>query len=143
MSGIQVAPARIRETRRIIDDLVKPDQFSSDSRSLIWLGDPNEEQIVTDIFKRVFSHLAASMPINELKRRRSASARSGSAILSQQPPGPCGGAGYAPVEAWKEMLYLLTRFGHRVTLKKGDRLELQHVKVVVEKPRIRGRRETA
>ena len=39
------------------------------------------------------------------------------------------------LEAWKEVLYLLTRFGHRVTLKKGDRLELQHVKVVVEKPR--------
>ena len=28
----------------------------------------------------------------------------------------------------------LSRFGHRVTLKKGERLELQHVKVVVEKP---------
>ena len=40
-----------------------------------------------------------------------------------------------PIEAWKEVLYLLTRFGRRVTLKKGDRLELQHVKVVVEKPR--------
>ena len=39
-----------------------------------------------------------------------------------------------PIEAWKEVLYLLTRFGRRVTLKKGDRLELQHVKVVVEQP---------
>lgn len=39
-----------------------------------------------------------------------------------------------PLEAWKEVLYLLTRFGRRVTLPKGERLELQHVKVVVEKP---------
>ena len=39
------------------------------------------------------------------------------------------------LEAWKEVLHLLTRFGRRVTLKKGDRLELQHVKVVVERPR--------
>jgi thymidylate synthase len=39
-----------------------------------------------------------------------------------------------PIEAWKEVLHLLTRFGRRVTLKKGDRLELQHVKVVVEQP---------
>ena len=39
------------------------------------------------------------------------------------------------IEAWKEVLHLLTRFGRRVDLKKGDRLELQHVKVVVEKPR--------
>ena len=48
-----------------------------------------------------------------------------------------------PLEAWKEVLYLLTRFGHRVTLKKGDRLELQHVKVVVEKPRVRGMRNSS
>ena len=40
-----------------------------------------------------------------------------------------------PLEAWKEILYLLTRFGRRVILKKGDRLELQHVKAVVEEPR--------
>ena len=39
------------------------------------------------------------------------------------------------LDAWKEVLHLLTRFGRRVTLKKGDRLELQYVKVVVEKPR--------
>ena len=39
------------------------------------------------------------------------------------------------IEAWKEVLHLLSRFGHRVRLKKGERLELQHVKVVVEKPR--------
>ena len=42
--------------------------------------------------------------------------------------------GILSIEAWKEVLYLLTRFGRRVTLKKGDRLELQHVKVIVEKP---------
>ncbi len=45
------------------------------------------------------------------------------------------------LEAWKEVLYLLTRFGHRVTLKKGDRLELQHVKVVVEKPELESDRQ--
>jgi thymidylate synthase len=39
------------------------------------------------------------------------------------------------------VLYLLSRFGHRVTLKKGDRLELQHVKVVIEKPRFEPEKE--
>jgi thymidylate synthase len=43
-----------------------------------------------------------------------------------------------PLAAWKEMLHLMTRFGQRVILKKGDRLELQHVKVVVEKPQFEG-----
>ena len=46
-----------------------------------------------------------------------------------------------PIEAWKEVLYLLTRFGRRVTLKKGDRLELQHVKVVVEQPEFEAEKE--
>ena len=45
-----------------------------------------------------------------------------------------------PLEAWKEVLHLLTRFGRRVSLNKGDRLELQHVKVVVEKPESRPRK---
>jgi len=40
-----------------------------------------------------------------------------------------------PLEAWVELLFLITRFGRRVTLRKGDRLELQNVKVVVEDPR--------
>ena len=40
-----------------------------------------------------------------------------------------------PLEAWKELLYLLVHFGRRVSLAKGDRLELQNVKVVVEKPK--------
>ena len=53
-AGIQVAPARIRETRRIIDDLVKPELFAT-IPELIWLGDTNEEQIGTDIFKSLLA----------------------------------------------------------------------------------------
>ncbi len=41
-----------------------------------------------------------------------------------------------PLEAWLDLLFLITRFGRRVTLKKGERLELQNVKVVVEEPQI-------
>jgi thymidylate synthase len=130
--GIQVVPVRIRETRRIIDDLVKPDLFST-IPELVWLGDINEEQVGVDIFKRF---LASWKPVllNEFQRR--------------QVPLPKVEVQYFPsnprshvvvrdtiIEAWKEVLYRLTRFGRRVTLKKGDRLELQHVKAVVEKPK--------
>jgi thymidylate synthase len=39
-----------------------------------------------------------------------------------------------PLDAWVELLFRLTRFGRPVALEKGERLELQNVKVVVEKP---------
>jgi thymidylate synthase len=129
--GIQVTPARIRETRRIIDDLVKPDLFST-IPELIWLGDTNEEQIGADIFKR-FLVTWKPRSINELKRRQVPLPE---VEVEYFPSNPRGHVVVrdTPLSAWKEMLYLMTRFGHRVSLKKGDSLELQHVKVVVEKP---------
>nr|VFK57560.1 MAG: thymidylate synthase [Candidatus Kentron sp. TUN]VFK64485.1 MAG: thymidylate synthase [Candidatus Kentron sp. TUN]VFK65902.1 MAG: thymidylate synthase [Candidatus Kentron sp. TUN] len=39
-----------------------------------------------------------------------------------------------PIEAWKELIFRLVRFGHRNTLRKGERYELQNVKVIIEKP---------
>jgi thymidylate synthase len=39
-----------------------------------------------------------------------------------------------PLEAWQELLFVLSRFGHPVKLAKGERLELQNVKVVVTRP---------
>jgi thymidylate synthase len=136
--GIQVAPARICETRRIIDDLVKPELFST-IPELIWLGDTNEEQIGTDSFKRF---LVTWKPgsINELKRRHVPLPE---VEVQYFPSNPRGHVVVrdTPLEAWKEVLYLLTRFGRRVTLKKGHRLELQHVKVVVEQPEFEAERE--
>lgn len=39
-----------------------------------------------------------------------------------------------PLEAWRELVYRLVRFGHRSALKKGERIELQNVKVVIQEP---------
>ncbi|MBF0272373.1 MAG: hypothetical protein HQL98_09955 [Magnetococcales bacterium] len=39
-----------------------------------------------------------------------------------------------PLLAWKELIHRLYRFGHRVTLSKGERLELQNVKVTIRDP---------
>jgi thymidylate synthase len=130
--GIQVAPAMIRETKRIIDDLLKPELFST-IPEFIWLGELNEEQIAVDIFKR-FLVTWKPRSINELKRRQVPLPE---VEVDRFPDNPRGHVVVrdTPIEAWKEVLYLLTRFGYRVTLKKGDRQELQHVKVVVEKPR--------
>jgi thymidylate synthase len=130
-SAIQVAPAMIRQTKRIIDDLVKPEMFST-IPELIWLGDTNEEPIGTDIFKRfLVTWKPGSM--NERERHQVPLPE---VEVQYFPDNPRGHVVIRDsiLEAWKEVLYLLTRFGQRVTLKKGERLELQHVKVVVEKP---------
>ena len=39
-----------------------------------------------------------------------------------------------PLEAWQELLFVISRFGHPVKLAKGERLELQNLKVVVNRP---------
>ncbi|MGO8762625.1 MAG: thymidylate synthase [Desulfobaccales bacterium] len=129
-TGTKIAPARICKTNRIIDDLVKPETFAQKPK-LIALMDPSEPDSFNEI--KYFFETFESEPLSEGKRIK---------ILLPEvevPYFPGNPRGHVVVrdtitEAWKEVLYLLTRFGHRVSLKKGDRLELQHVKVVVEKP---------
>ena len=129
--GLEVAPARIRKTNRIVDDLVKPEDFTL-KPNLVPFLDPREEESLSEI--RYFFETLELEPSIAPERK----------II----PLPEVEVPYFPsnprvhvvsqdsvLDAWREVLYLLTRFGHRVTLKKGDRLELQHVKVVVEKPR--------
>jgi thymidylate synthase len=139
-AGIQAAPARIRETRRIIDDLVTPELFAT-IPELVWLGDTNEEQIGTEIFKSLFA-TRKTKPIEERERRQVPLPEVEVQYFPSNPRGQVV-VQDTPVEAWKEVLYLLTRFGHRVTLKRGDRLELQHVKVVIEKPDFEPEKELA
>jgi len=131
---VEVASCRIRGTKRIIDDLVRPDHFSTSKANpprLFWLGDPQGGDTEANI-KNFFA--TRSEPAADAVR--------------VQIPLPEVEVQYFPsnprahllerdgiLDAWKEVLHLLSRFGRRVTLKKGERLELQHVKVVVEKPR--------
>ena len=129
--GIEVVPARIRKTNRIIDDLVKPENFSQ-KPNIFALGDPNEEDTLHLIGYFFDSWQSELLP--EIERRKIPLPEVEVPYLPSNP------RGHIVVQdnvmgAWKEVLYLLTRFGHRITLKKGGRLELQHLKVVVEKPR--------
>jgi thymidylate synthase len=129
--GIEIAPARIRETKRIIDDLVRPEQFQR-RPELVDLGDPQQVETIEDI-KRFFVSCRPpgaprasrlEVPLPEVGVQYFPSNPRGHVVVRDR-----------PLSAWKEVLHLLTRFGRRVTLKMGDRLELQHVKVVVEQPK--------
>ena len=133
-SGMAVTPCRITGTKRIIDDLVTPDNFRTEHAnfpSLSWLGDPQETDTEANIKKyfaarqkRASSIDRVKIPLPEVEVQYFPSNPRGHMVVRD-----------TIIEAWKEVLHLLSRFGRRVTLKKGDRLELQHVKVVVEKPR--------
>ena len=135
--GLIVIPARIRQTRRIMDDLVRRDQFRHPPL-LVWLSDPQDEVTLTRI-KEFFAAYRPrpippvdrmEVPLPEVEVQYFPSNPRGHVVVRD-----------TPIEAWKEVLYLLTRFGRRVTLKKGDRLELQHVKVVVEQPEFEAEKE--
>jgi thymidylate synthase len=129
--GVKVAPARIRGTRRLLDDLVRPEFFIRAPRR-VWLGDPGEEATVG----RIREFFAAWQPPPEADwPRRQVPLPQVELHYFPSNPRTHQVVKDTPLEAWMEVLYLLTRFGRRVTLKKGDRLELQHVKVVVEKPK--------
>ncbi|MCK9375178.1 MAG: hypothetical protein M0P73_03395, partial [Syntrophobacterales bacterium] len=126
-------PQRILKTKRIIDPLVIPEAFKS-APHIHLLGDPQNQKTIEDIedFFTKFKTLICRFKEDDRLR----------VILPEVevehfPSNPRGHVVVRDsiIEAWKEVLYLLTRFGRRVTLKKGDRLELQHVKVVVEEPR--------
>jgi thymidylate synthase len=132
--GVTVASARIRQTRRILDDLVRPEHFLNHPQ-IVWLGDPQDEATLAQIKEFIASYRPSRLPpadrlevpLPEVELEYFPSNPRAHLVVRD-----------TPLAAWKEMLYLVTRFGHRVTLQKGERLELQHVKVVVEKPRFEG-----
>ncbi|MHB8067815.1 MAG: thymidylate synthase [Desulfobaccales bacterium] len=133
-SGVTVLPCRIRGTKRVIDNLVQREHFSTPSADrprLFWLGDPqglDTEANIRNFFaawpQPVHDTVRVQIPLPEVEVQYFPSDPRGHAVIRDN-----------ILDAWKEVLHLLTRFGRRVTLKKGDRLELQQVKVVVEKPR--------
>jgi thymidylate synthase len=130
-AGVQVQPCRIRQTNRVLDDLVRPEDFSP-RPEIHWLGDPQDAASLG----RVREFFAAWRAPDSLPAPR----RDIPLPQVEVPYFPSNPRAFqvvrdTPLEAWREALHLLTRFGRRVALKKGERLELQHVKVVIEKPR--------
>ncbi|MEJ2671288.1 MAG: thymidylate synthase [Deltaproteobacteria bacterium] len=138
--GITVSPARIRQTRRIMDDLVQRDRFFSPPQ-LVCLGDPQDEATLDEISKFFRKYKPQHIFTDEEDRRLKIPLPE--VELEYFPSNPRGLVVVrdTPLSAWREMLYLVTRFGQRVTLKKGERLELQHVKIIVEKPRFEGKEQ--
>jgi thymidylate synthase len=141
---MKVAPARIIGTNRIIDDLVSREDFGQNKPEIIPFLDPKDENTLYEI-KSFFDDQEF---INRSKSKRFAETDRTIIPLPEVevPFFPSNPRGHmvvqvAPLEAWVSLLHLITRFGRRVTLKKGERLELQNVKVVVEEPKSASRED--
>jgi thymidylate synthase len=121
---------RIRSTSRIIDGEVGPEHFGG-RVSVTALGKTSEpatrEGLVT-FFRELpppspVSAERVDVPIPRTEVTRFPSEPRNHNILRNR-----------PLEAWQELVFRLVRFGQRSRLKKGERVELQNVKVIVEAP---------
>ena len=122
---------RIKGTARIIDAEVVPAHFEA-RISVTALGKTSEPE-TRDGLLAFFRDLPPQepvlaqrvhVPIPQTEVTRFPSEPRNHSILRD-----------GPLEAWQELVFRLVRFGQRSRLKKGERVELQNVKVVVEAPR--------
>jgi thymidylate synthase len=146
--GLVTNPYRIKGTRRIIDGLVQPVLFENKPR-ILWLGDPTKTIILgkaddTEILTRIRVFFGNFENLERRSIEKSVERMIRPVDTPQLPqvetlyfpsnPRAHHIVKEKPLEAWLELVFILTRFGRRVSLRKGERLELQNVKVLVEDP---------
>jgi thymidylate synthase len=124
------SPVRIRGTQRVMDDLVRPEHFQR-APEIRCFGSPQENPAAEDLVQFFRNYRPAAAPLNRRLCLPLPKVR-----VSCYPANPRAFSIVAedPLEAWRELIATIHRFGVAVTLAKGDRRELQNVKVVVEKP---------
>lgn len=121
---------RVVGTNRIIDGLVSPERFRRKPR-IVLLGKPTDED--TRQGAAAFFRELPPQDASEIERVRIPLPK---AEVTRFPSEPRAHAVLrdTPLEAWEELIFRLVRFGHRSRLKKGERIELQNMKVVIETP---------
>lgn len=125
-----VATHRIIGTTRIIDHLVTPEDFKN-GLQIYPLGKLSDKQTGQEIIQffnvlpdKIIPQVARkNVPIPKTQIQRYPSEPRAHTILKP-----------TPLEAWKEVIFRLVRFGYPHHLKKGLRIELQNVKVIIENP---------
>ncbi len=121
---------RVIGTNRIIDGLVTPAMFAPAIR-LVPLGILSDPDTAAGVKHAIDSLpkldneelVRRDVPIPKVEVQRFPSEPRNHNILRA-----------TPMEAWRELIFRLVRFGHRNKLRKGDKIELQNVKVVIEEP---------
>lgn len=123
---------RIKGTNRIIDDLVTPSSFAIKPKITVF-GDLKDQvsrenlsryiQFYNPTMSSAADRIEVELP--EVK-------------VSHYPSEPrnCNIVKDTPLEAWRELVFRLVKFGHLVQLRKGARQELQNVRVVIRETRM-------
>lgn len=121
---------RIRGTSRIIDSLVLPRSFKRSPR-LVFLGNAQNGADIEKAFEFFKNYTPDRGPIPERVTIPLARIR-----VLNHPSNPRQHTIVEsdPLSAWKELIFRLHRFGIPVELSKGERRELQNVKIAVEDP---------
>jgi thymidylate synthase len=134
--GKNIPAVRIKGRRRILDSLVLPEDFSL-KPTINRFGELRDEESLMRI-KNFFSEFdkwnASTRDSRTLLPRRKIPFPT--TKIEQL---PCNPRAFVVVKkdvvsAWEELVFVLYRFGRTAHLPKGDRKELQNIKVVVEEP---------
>ena len=131
-SGEPIQTCKISGTNRLIDNLVRPEHFRLKPHFLV-LGEPKDDQTLRHIQDFCASRPNQSMDVHGLERREIPLPQVSLSHFPSQPQAQTV-VRDTPLEAWQELLFVISRFGHPVKLAKGERLELQNLKVVVTQP---------
>ncbi len=123
---------RIKSRTRIIDDLVTPDRFVV-TPNIVSMGDLKDKVSRENLC----TFLQSYEPTGALSGDR-IEIELPKVEISHFPSEPRNHniVKDSPLEAWRELIFRLVRFGHLAHLKKGDRQELQNVRVVVRNPKL-------
>ena len=117
-----VSMLRIKETSKIVDKSIDSSMFNNS---------------ITDVdYRNVnesLNHTIKDLPYVETSLNR-VEVQVQEVVVSRYPSDPRAHtfSGSTPLSAWKELVFRVTKFGYRVSLKKGTRIELQNVKVIVD-----------
>ncbi|MFP4498451.1 MAG: thymidylate synthase [Vulcanimicrobiota bacterium] len=122
---------KIKGTSRLIDKMLNPSLFVNPP-TIMEIGDltqPGSMKKLKEEFKTLkpspcpFEVERVNIPLQKIETERKPSNPRNHNIVEKD-----------AITAWRELVYRIVRFGHLAHLRKGDRLELQNVRVVVEAP---------
>ncbi|MDM8548695.1 hypothetical protein QUF72_01405 [Desulfobacterales bacterium HSG2] len=130
--GREVRAVRVKGTDYLMDSLVSPEMFSRIPEIVriegIEKSDPETAEEVSGLLKNYRSKQWAGerilVEIPDVLVETYPSNLRAHTIVEE-----------TPARAWKYLVHRVFRFGRKVLIKKGERTELQNVKVVIEKPR--------